>query len=98
MEWCQAMQVHTRQVLPLLMHENVFYKLAKFMYSRTYNQFKLAEHCATAPMLYGCWHLYENVCTMLHRKFFPILRVLGQPFPTADEEIMCPPKLLHIEK
>ena len=41
-------------VMPLLMDENIFYRLAKFMYSRTYNPFKLSEHDATVPMLYGC--------------------------------------------
>ena len=35
---------------------------------------------------------------MIHRKFFPILGYLGQQMPAVDEEIMCHPKLLHIEK
>ena len=98
MEQCLAIQVHTRHVMPLLMDENIFYRLAKFKYSRTYNPFKLAEHYATLPMLYGCWHPYKYVCTMIHRKFFPILGYLGQQMPAVDEEIMCHPKLLHIEK
>ena len=77
MEQCLAMQVHTRHVMPLRMDENTFYKLAKFQYSRTYNPFKLAEHYAIVPMLYGCWHPYKYVCTMIHRTFFPILGYLG---------------------
>ena len=80
------------------MDENIFYRLAKFIYSRTYNPFKLSEHYATLPMLYGCWHPYKYVCTMIHRKFFPILGYLGQQVPAVDEEIMCHPKLLHIQK
>ena len=56
MEQCLAIQVHTRHGMPLLMDENIFYTLAKFMYSRTYNPLKLAEHYATLPMLYDCWH------------------------------------------
>ena len=95
---CLAIQVHTRQVMPLLMDENIFYRLAKFMYSRTYNPFKLAEHYATLPMLYGCWHPYKYVCTMIYHKCFPILGYLGQQVPVVNEEIMCHPKLLHIEK
>ena len=98
MEQCLAIQVHTRHVMPLLMDENIFYRLAKFIYSGTYNPFKLSEHYATLPMLYGCWHPYKYVCTMIHRKFFPILGYLGQQVPAVDEEIMCHPKLLHIEK
>ena len=35
---------------------------------------------------------------MIHRKFFPILGYLGHQMPAVDEEIMCHPKLLHIEK
>ena len=35
---------------------------------------------------------------MIDRKFFPILGYLGQQVPAVDEEIMCHPKLLHIEK
>ena len=57
MEQCLAIQVHTRHVMPLLMDENIFYRLAKFIYSRTYNPFDLSEHYATHPMRYGCWHL-----------------------------------------
>ena len=84
--------------MPLVMDENIFYRLAKFMYNRTYNPFKLAEHYATLPMLYGYWHPYKYLCTMIHRKFFPILGYLGQQVPAVDDEIMCHPKLLHIEK
>ena len=39
MEQCLAIQVHTRHIMPLLMDENIFYRLAKFIYSRTYNPF-----------------------------------------------------------
>ena len=98
LEQCLAIQVHKRYVMPLLMDENIFYRLATFMYSRTYNPFKLAEQYATLPMLYGCWHPYKYVCTMIHGKFFPILGYLFQQVPVVDEEIMCHPKLLHIEK
>ena len=98
MERCMAMQVHTCRVMPLLVDENILYKLAKFLYTRTYNLFKVFEHYATVPMLYGCWHPYKYVCTMLHRKFFAILGYLGQQFPIVDEAIMCHPKLVHIEK
>ena len=98
MEQCLAVHVHTRHVMPLPMDENIFYRLAKFMYSRTYNPFKSLEHYATLPMLYGCWHPYKYVCTMIHRKFFPILGNLGHQVPAVDEEIICHLKLLHIEK
>ena len=97
-EQCLAIQVHKRHVMPLLMDENIFYRLAKFMYSRTYNPFKLSEHYPTLPMLYDCWHPYKYVCAMIHRKFFPILGYRGQQMPTVDEEIMCHSKLLHMEK
>ena len=98
MEQCLAIQVHTRHVMPLLMDENIFYNFAKFTYSHTYNPFKLSEQYATLPMLYGCWHPYKYVCTMIHCKFFPTLGYLGQQMPAVDEEIMYHPKLLHIEK
>ena len=98
MEQCLATQVPTRHVLPVLMDENIFYRLAKFMYSRTYIPFKLAEHYATLPMLYGCWHPDKYVCAMIHRKFFLVLGYLGQQLPAVDEEILCHLKLLHIEK
>ena len=68
------------------------------MDSRTYNAFKLSEHYATLPMLYGCWHPYEYVCTRMHREFFPILDYFGQQMPMVAENIMCQQKLLHIEK
>ena len=49
-------------------------------------------------MLYGRWHPFKYVCTIIHRKFFPILGYLGQQFPTVDQEILCHQKVLHIEK
>ena len=80
------------------MDENIFYRRANFIRSRTYNPFKLSEPYATLPMLYGCWHPYKYVCTMMHRKFLPILGYLGLQMPALGEEILCHPKLLHIEK
>ena len=77
MEQCLAIQVHKHHVMPLLMDENIFYRLANSMYNRTCNPFKLSEHYATVAMLYGCWHPYKYVCTMIHRKVFPILGYLG---------------------
>ena len=53
MEHCLAVQVHTRHVMHLALHENVICTLAKFLYSWTCNPFKLAQHYATVPMLYG---------------------------------------------
>ena len=35
---------------------------------------------------------------MIPGKFFPVLCYLGQQMPAVDEEIMCHPKVLHIEK
>ena len=52
MERCLALQVHTSHVMPILMDDNILCRLAKFVYSRTYNPFKLAEHYAIVPMLY----------------------------------------------
>ena len=49
-------------------------------------------------MLCGCPYPYEYVCTMIHRKFFPILGYLGHQFLIVDEEIMYHRKLLQIEK
>ena len=43
-------------------------------------------------------YTFKYVCTMIHRKFFPILGYLGQRTPLVYEEIMCHPKLLYIEK
>ena len=92
------MQVHTCHVMPLLMDETMCFGLAEFMHFWSCNPFKLAEHHATFPMPYGWWHPCKYVCTMIHRKCFPFLGSLGRQFPTVDEEIMCHPKLLHIEK
>ena len=54
MEPCLGMHVHTRHVIPLLMDENILHRIAKFIYSRTYNPFELAQHWAAIRMLYGC--------------------------------------------
>ena len=98
MEQCLAIHVQTPHVMPLLMDQKIFYRLARFIYSRTYNPFNLSEHYATLPLLYGCCRPYKYVCTMIHHKVFPLLGYIGQQVPALDGKIMCQLKLLHIQK
>ena len=75
---------------PLVVDENLHYRLLKVVYGQTYQEFDPRPLLQEFPPLYGVWHPYKYVCTVVYRVFHPFVVYLlhgtadpGQQFPTA---------------
>ena len=60
MQEVNRLQQHTGRVLPLLVDENIHYRLLKWMSGKAYARLRVREHMMNKPCLYGVWHPYKN--------------------------------------
>ena len=60
-------------VMPLLLDENIHYRLSRFMYGRSYAGWDVRALLRQVPLLYGIWHPYKQTLWIVHRCFFPII-------------------------
>ena len=60
----------TMHPLPLLMDENIHYRLMKWMYGRSMVKYSVRENMPPIVCIYGVWHAYKFLCLHLHREFF----------------------------
>ena len=84
--------------MPVLLDENIHYRLLKWMYSPTYAHLAGRESFGDIILVYGVWHAYKNVCVHLHRAFFPVWTYLDKGFLSAEEEVTAVQKLPYIER
>ena len=92
-------QVESEHVLPLLVDENIHYRLVKLMYGKTYSQWDVASWLKKIPLLYGIWHPYKHTLLVLYRAFLPILAQLescGEP--VVGRAFRSHRKVLYLEK
>ena len=86
--------------VPLAVDMKIHYYLYHFMYNRAYARWDIATWLRPLPLLYGAWHPFKYVCTMLYRRFLPLL-CLGARFhwePTVGTVVPRKVKLIHVEK
>jgi len=85
--------------LPLLIDENIHYRVARLLYASPYRGWNLGKVLHNVPLLYGVWHAYEHTVTVMYRTFFAVLGILdctGQP--KAREPVSSKRRVLHMEK
>jgi hypothetical protein len=77
-----ALQQRTQGPLPLLVDENVHYRIARLLYSKAYRRWAVGDLLKRVPLVYGVWHAYKHTLTVVYRAFFPVLAHLeatGEP-------------------
>ena len=94
----QEVQDQTRSVMPVLMDENIHYRLLKWMYSVSYAHLAVRETMGQLVLVYGVWHAYKNVCLHIHRAFFPVWVYLERGVLKKGEAITSSQKLAYIER
>ena len=98
LELVMDVRQHTQQVLPMLVDENIYYRVAKWMYSSTYQTVAIQEKMVNIPLMYGVWHAYKFTCLHVHRMFFSIFTFLDRGVLEDGEQMHCVQKLAYIER
>ena len=76
--------------MPVCVDENIHYRLLKLCYGEHTHKFGVRSYLDRCPPLYGVWHAYKYVVTVVHRVYFSQFLYLlhgtveaGRPFPSA---------------
>ena len=99
MHEARAVQAHSGQPMPLLVDENVHYRLARLLYGSSYHPWDMAGYLRQVPVLYGVWHPYKHCLTVVYRAFFPVLAHLeAVGAPVVGSKVRAHRKVLYMEK
>ena len=63
----------TNRVLPLLVDENIHYRILKLLYGAKNQRWNMRAYLRYVPVVYGVWRAYKFVVTHTFRVFWPIL-------------------------
>ena len=86
--------------LPLRVDMKIDYDLLKHLYGQSYTPWNFQLHWSSLPLIYGVWHPYKHMITMLYRNFMPIICRIERVHTDFKEGDVVPTKvkLLHMEK
>ena len=90
----------TRHDLPLCVDMKIHYQLLKYLYGQSYTSWNFQLHWSSLPLIYGVWHPYKHMITMLCRNFMPIICLIERVHTDFKEgdAALTKVKLLHMEK
>ena len=80
--WCWSVKLlhsakdtaqQTNRVLPLLVDDNIYYRILKFLYAAKNQRWNMRAYLRYVPVVYGVWHAYTFVVTHTFGVFWPIL-------------------------
>ena len=86
--------------MPLCVDMKIRYKLLKYLYGQSYLSWNFQLHWSSLPLIYGVWHPYKHMITMLYRNFMPIIcliEIVHTDFKEGDG-VPTNVKILHMEK
>ena len=69
LELAQTLQRHSGGPMPILLDLDIWYRLVKLAYASNAVQWKVSAVLREMPLLYGVWHPYKYVLTMVYRRF-----------------------------
>ena len=84
----------TNRVLPLLVDENIHYRILKVLYGAKNKRWNMCAYLRYVPVVYGVWHAYKFVVTHTFRVFCPILTYLWKGLLRPSPTILSYPKLI----
>ena len=88
----------TNRVLPLLVDENIHYRILKFLYGAKTQRWNMRAYLQYVRVFYGVWPAYKFVVTHTFWVFWPILTYLRKGLLRPGSTIVSYPKLIVIEK
>lgn len=94
----RQLQASTGFCAPLLVDENIHYRLLKLMHGTATAGYDFRQWMCSLPVLYGVWHPYKFCLCAVYRVFFPIFALLETTSPEEGKSVNGKRKVLHIEK
>ena len=92
-------QTHTQLLMPLLVDENIHYRIARMLYGPVLIRFNVNEYVRNVPVLYGVWHAYKHTVAVLYRAYFPVFALLELvDVPRAGTRFTTHRKIVAMEK
>ena len=88
----------TNRLLPLLVDENIHYRILKFLYGAKNQRWNMCAYLRYVPVVYGVWHAYKFVVTHTFWVFWPIPTYLRKGLLGPHSTILSYPKLKVMEK
>ena len=73
LESVRDLQRRTTRQLPLLVDENIHYRVLRLMYSTTFAAYDMRRYLADVPLVYGIWHAYKHTLLVVFRAYLPVL-------------------------
>ena len=93
------MQANNGLVLPLLVDENIHYRVARLLYGRHYCHWDVRQLLSQVPILYGVWHPYKHTPWVVHRTFFPVIAQLESLGETqSGARVVAHRKVAYLER
>ena len=74
--------------IPLLVDVNLYYRALKFLYSRSYHHWDTHAWLKKIQLVFGKWHLYKHLVTVVFRRFFPWLARLAEALNPGEPIFM----------
>ena len=94
----QELRKESTGQMPVLMDENIWLRIMKFMYSKSYMDLNIRDGLKDLAFIYGVWHPYKFACLHIYRKFYPIFMYLEKGVVKSGTNVPSHPKLAWVEK
>ena len=88
----------TNRVLPLLVDENIHYRILKLLYGAKNQRWNMRAYLRYVPVVYGVWHAYRFFVTHTFWVFWPSLTYLRKGLLRPGSTILSYPKVIVMEK
>jgi hypothetical protein len=69
LEFVKDARLQSGKMVPLLVDLDLWYRLVKMVYGRNMVSWNMRQTLRATPLLYGVWHPYKYVLTLVYREF-----------------------------
>jgi hypothetical protein len=95
----REVQQRTGRQMPLLVDENIHYRVLRMLYSAPFAAFDMHRYLADVPLVYGIWHAYKHTLTVVYRVYLPVLVHLEVVDAGSSQAVVrSHRRVLYIEK
>ena len=99
LETARQVQRRTTRQLPLLVDENIHYRVLRLLYATPFQDYDVRRYLADLPLVYGIWHAYKHTLLVVYRAYLPVLVHLeGLRGIQANSTGRSHRKVLYLEK